>query len=309
MKATLIRSEADALLVPGTKSAEAIEKAEDLLRRTRAIVLGLSRWIEDNLTLWPKFVSAIVGTVADDKLHTADALSGPVYGFPNILVAGKHLNTEASRVMLAGIVVRCVKWLSEPGDYTTRLEYVEAMKIGREAVKNVLGSVPYFVGWTGDSMTTPLFPCGSPTSPKAYSAITVLYPLLCTGLSVFVTLRQKKWLSSRLHFMSETMGLKQAELFARVRLSFTDPNILAHFGQGTDFEMTVCGESAECRPCFLMMDSLGHLVRANANRDPTSGAHWQVAVRYHHSHGDNGRGVDKGRRPQGRMRLLVPPVA
>lgn len=219
MKTTLIRAEADALLTSGPKTADKIGKALDLLRRSREMVVELGRWLENCQPTWPRFVSGWVDDdVADDaRLDTAEAFSGPVFSYPNVLVAGKHLNTNASRIMLSWIMVRCVQWICSPSDHTKTDDYADAMRIGRDEVANVIAGVPYFVSWSGDAATTPYFPCGAPTSPKAYSAITAIYPLLCTGLSPFVTTRQKKWLCGRLRYMSESMGIKQAELFAKVR--------------------------------------------------------------------------------------------
>lgn len=216
MKTTLIRAEADALLTSGPKTANNIGKALDLLRRAREIVLELGRWLENCQPSFPRFISGWVDDVPDIKLETAETFSGPVYSFPNVWIAAKHLNTNASRIMLSGIMVRCVQWICSPSDHTKTDDYAEAMRIGREEVNNVIASVPYFVSWTGDTATTPFFPCGAPTSPKAYSAVAAIYPLLCTGLSPFVTTRQKKWLCGRLRSMSETMGIKQATVFAEV---------------------------------------------------------------------------------------------
>ncbi|KAH8770069.1 hypothetical protein F5883DRAFT_458203 [Diaporthe sp. PMI_573] len=215
MKTTLIRAEADALLTSGPKTAGKIDKALDLLRRAREIVTELGRWLENCHPTWPKFVSGWAKEISDDRLDKAATFPGPLYTFPNVWVAGKHLNTNASRILLAGIIVRCVRWICAPSDHTKTDDYAEAMRIGCEEVTNVIASVPYFVTWQGDRTTTPYFPCGAPTSPKAYSGVTALYPLLCTGLSEFVTPRQKKWLCGRLMGMSEAMGIKQAEVFSK----------------------------------------------------------------------------------------------
>lgn len=216
MKTTLIRAEADRLLTSGPKTADKIAKALDLLRRAREIVLELGKWLQGCHPTWPKSISGFADDVSDDSLESAIAFPGPLYSFPNVHIAGKHLNTNASRIMLSGIMVRCVEWVCAPSDHTETDDYKDAMAIGLEEVGNVIASVPYFVTWSGDPATTPYFPCGAPTSPKAYSTITALYPLLCTGLSRFATTRQKKWLCGRLKAMSETMGIKQAEMFAEV---------------------------------------------------------------------------------------------
>lgn len=223
MNTTLIRAEADALLTGGPKTADKIDKALDLLRRARDIVLELGRWLENCQPTWPKSVSGWAAEVPDDQLCRAAAFPGLVYTFPSVWVAAKHLNTNASRIMLSGIIVKCVQWICSPSDCSQIDDYAEAMEIGCQEVSNVMASVPYFVSWMGDYTTTPYFPCGAPTSPKAYSAVTALYPLLCTGLSIFATPRQKRWLCSRLSLMSETMGLKQAELFAKVSVLFCPP--------------------------------------------------------------------------------------
>lgn len=216
MKTTLIRAEADRLLTSGPKTADKVAKALDLLHRAREIVLELGKWLQNCPATYPKSVSGFADEVPDDALETATAFPGLLYTFPNVLIAAKHLNTNASRIMLSGIMVRCIEWICAPSDHTDTDDYKEAMAIGREEVANVVATVPYFCSWTGDAATTPYFPCGAPTSPKSYSAITVLYPLLCTGLSCFVTREQRRWLCGRLRFIAETMGIKQADMFAQV---------------------------------------------------------------------------------------------
>lgn len=217
MKTTLIRAEADRLLTSGGKTANKIAQALDLLRRAREIVLQLGKWLQNCPATWPRSISGFADDIPPEgSLETATVFPGPLYTFPNVHIAGKHLNTNASRIMLSGIMVRCVEWICAPSDHTETDYYNEAMAIGREEVANVLATVPYFVSWTGDAATTPYFPCGAPDSPRAYSAVTALYPLLCTGLSCFATTEQKRWLCGRLRFISETMGIRQADMFAQV---------------------------------------------------------------------------------------------
>ncbi|PSR99229.1 hypothetical protein BD289DRAFT_402951 [Coniella lustricola] len=217
MKATLIRAEADSLFASESKTADKVEKALELLGRAREIVVELGHWFDHCHPTWPKFVSGWAAEVTDDKLSKAPAFPGPIFAFPNIWVAGKHLNINASRIMLSAIVVRCLQWICSPSDHTQTDDYAEAMRVGVDEVANVVASVPYFVNWTGDKAATmPDFPCGTSTTPKAYSAVTALYPLLCTGLSVFATRRQKTWLCYQLNTMSETMGIKQAGFFAQL---------------------------------------------------------------------------------------------
>lgn len=244
MKTTLIRAEADALLTSGPKTADKIDKALDLLRRAREIVVELGHWLENCHPTWPKSVSGFADDVPDELLEKAAVFPGPLYTFPDVWIAGKHLNTNASRIMLSGIMVKCVQWICAPSDHTMTDDYRDAMAIGHEEVGNVISSVPYFVAWTGDSSTTPYFPCGAPTSPKACSAVTALYPLLCTGLSCFATARQKRWLCSRLRFMGETMGIRQADLFAKVSHSPTYLSLFSFQGYTLSSRILTCPPSS-----------------------------------------------------------------
>lgn len=218
MQTTLIRAEADALFASGPKTALKIDKALDLLHRAKELVAQLGRWLENCQPTWPKYMSGFAEGMPDEaRIHRAVVYPGlPVYTFPNVWVAAKHLNTNASRILLAGIIIRCTEWICAPSDHTGTTDFADATRIGCEEAANVISSVPYFVDWAGDYTTTPFFPCGAPTSPKAYSGITAMYPVLTTGLSDFVSPVQKKWLCGRLNFMSESMGIKQAGVFSKV---------------------------------------------------------------------------------------------
>ncbi|KAH8885351.1 hypothetical protein GQ53DRAFT_770222 [Thozetella sp. PMI_491] len=218
MKTTLVRADADALLTPGPRTAHKIEQVLDLLRRAKETATELSRWIErvqGRPDLFEKAVAGWADEVPEGQIGETSVFPGKMYSFHNFWVAAKHLNTDASRIILAGIIVRITEWICAPSDHTRTVDYLEAKHIGQEAVNNIVASVPYFLSWAGDPITTPFFPCGTAERPKGFAGITCLWPLFTTGVSVFATPKQKKYIQGRLNAMSENMGIKPAETLAK----------------------------------------------------------------------------------------------
>lgn len=234
MKTTLLRADADRLLdsgsgggSPAVRTPERIEAVMALVRRAQAVLDELGRWVQQQTQggakAQPAFGKAEAGCAADDAAelrpleHAVAFPGGRLFRFANVWVAAKHVNTDASRVLLAGIVTRCLAWVSGPGgDATRTTEWRAAAAAGTDAVENVVAAVPYFLAWTGDLVTTPLFPCGTPETPKGFAGISCLYPLFATALSPFATPRQKRYLYGRLNWISESMGIKPAGAFASV---------------------------------------------------------------------------------------------
>lgn len=217
MKTARLRAEVDALLKGGSKTTSKIDRALNLLQQARQLLAKLTSWVESSSsTHYAHKVVGYISHVPDDRLADAFAFPGWLFDYPDLWVAGKHLNTNASRVVLASIVARCMVWVCAPCDPTATSDYAEVERLGKDAVASVVSSVPYFTKWSGDSTTTPFFPCGAPTDPKSFAGMICLYPLLATTLSEFATARQKKFIRGRMAYMAEMTGFRQAELFSRM---------------------------------------------------------------------------------------------
>ncbi|WYZ36534.1 hypothetical protein EsH8_II_000040 [Colletotrichum jinshuiense] len=223
LQTTLIRAEADGLL-KGARTTDKIDKALKLLQRARIMDDELGAWFNQCPPAWRKVVSGSAADVPEDRIGHVSAFPGPIYDYPNVWAAGKHINTHVSRLLLNQVIVRCIAWVCSPSDHTLTREYIDANKIGTEQVADIISSTPYFFGWTGDSLSTPYFPCGTSEMPKGLAGVSCMWPLLATASSRFATKNQRIYIKARLAKIAEEMGIRQADVFSK-QIMLTPPEI------------------------------------------------------------------------------------
>lgn len=176
----------------------------------------LGVWFDKCPPAWRKVISGSAAEVPEDKIGYVSAFPGPIYDYPNVWAAGKHINTHVSRLLLNQVIVRCIAWVCAPSDHTLTKEYIDANRIGTEQVADIISSTPYFFGWTGDALSTPYFPCGTSEMPKGLAGVSCMWPLLATGSSRFATRKQRIYVKARLAKIAEEMGIRQADVFSKV---------------------------------------------------------------------------------------------
>ncbi|KAF6834661.1 negative acting factor [Colletotrichum plurivorum] len=223
LQTTLIRAEADGLL-KGARTTDKIDKALKLLQRARKMDDELGLWFDKCPPAWRKVISGSAADVPEDKICFVSAFPGPIYDYPNVWAAGKHINTHVSRLLLNQVIVRCIAWVCAPSDHTLTKEYIDANKIGTEQVADIISSTPYFFGWTGDALSTPYFPCGTSEMPKGLAGVSCMWPLLATGSSRFATRKQRIYVKARLAKIAEEMGIRQADVFSKVNPPSVPPS-------------------------------------------------------------------------------------
>ncbi|WQF82563.1 Putative zn(2)Cys(6) fungal-type DNA-binding domain, fungal transcription factor [Colletotrichum destructivum] len=237
LQTTLIRAEADSLL-KGARTTDKIDKALTLLQRARSMDDELGEWFNRCPPAWRKVVSGSAAEVPDDKLTLVSAFPGPIYDYPNVWAAGKHINTHVSRLLLNQVVVRCIAWVCAPSDHTLTKEYIDANAIGTEQVADIISSTPYFFGWTGDALSTPYFPCGTSEMPKGLAGVSCMWPLLATGSSRFATKKQRIYIKARLARIAEEMGIRQADVFSKqIMLQSAEPDPANSYCPDTYFHL------------------------------------------------------------------------
>ncbi|KAK7434466.1 hypothetical protein Landi51_13490 [Colletotrichum acutatum] len=224
LQTTLIRGEADSLL-KGARTTDKIDKALKLLQRARKMDDDLGVWFDKCPPAWRKVISGSAAEVPEDKIGYVSAFPGPIYDYPNVWAAGKHINTHVSRLLLNQVIVRCIAWVCAPSDHTLTKEYIDANRIGIEQVADIISSTPYFFGWTGDALSTPYFPCGTSEMPKGLAGVSCMWPLLATGSSRFATRKQRMYVKARLAKIAEEMGIRQADVFSKqIMLGSPEPD-------------------------------------------------------------------------------------
>ncbi|TQN73104.1 Transcriptional regulatory protein moc3 [Colletotrichum shisoi] len=221
LQTTLIRAEADSLL-KGARTTDKIDKALTLLQRARSMDDELGEWFNRCPPAWRKVVLGSAADVPDDKLALVSAFPGPIYDYPNVWAAGKHINTHVSRLLLNQVAVRCIAWVCAPSDHTLSKEYIDASAVGTKQVADIISSTPYFFGWTGDALSTPYFPCGTSEMPKGR----------------FATKRQRIYIKARLARIAEEMGIRQADVFSKqIMLQSAEPDPANSYCPDTYFHL------------------------------------------------------------------------
>jgi len=209
MKTALLKAEAVTILTPVSKTTQTADRVLQLYAKCKELVTKLGRWLRSSPPQWQATVVSSAGG------HTHDA-SGPPVGsiitFPSIWVAGARMNCSASRILLLGIMVRCLRWMSDsPWGSADTSEYTETVETGEEEVRTIIMSVPYFLNWTEEGTTA--FPCVNSTTPKSLAGLTCLWPLAIASFSEFITLDQREYLRHRLWGFYEATGSRHAECF------------------------------------------------------------------------------------------------
>ena len=135
---------------------------------------------------------------------------------------------RSSRLVVSGTVIRGVAWLSAPTDYRTTPEYATHARQGAQMVSDIVSSIPYHLGWTYDPRTSRMVPgdlsgfaCGGKddNSGRALGGHFTIWPLFSANCSDFTTDSQRKYITGRLRFIAETMGINQASVLSHVGYS------------------------------------------------------------------------------------------
>ncbi|KAM0535265.1 hypothetical protein ACHAPP_004044 [Verticillium nonalfalfae] len=181
-------------------------------------VLTFSQYLFGPYTVLQSQISTLAQDETDMSYKNLTAYPDlEIYTYPNVWAAGKYITTHVSRLLLAQITARCIAWTCHPADPFHTEGYRKVQAIGREQVKEIISSTPYLTGWAGDSTTTPYFPCGTAEMPKGLASVTCMWPLLAAGMSRFADRSHRAFVKGRLTHIGEMMGIRQAEVFSKVR--------------------------------------------------------------------------------------------
>ncbi|KAK3943898.1 hypothetical protein QBC46DRAFT_306047 [Diplogelasinospora grovesii] len=217
MKTVLLKAEAAAIFRSGSRTPQSVERSLELHRKCKETVANLGSWLKSSP---PKWQAAAVHTT-DEALRartneSVEPPGGRCHTYSSVWVAAKRVNCSASRILLTGIMIRCLRRIYYPADCTATPDYTEAVRIGEEEVDNIVAGIPYFFNWTGDSATTPFSPCGNPTAPKGLAGLFCIWPLTIAASSEFATENKGQYIRRHLLSFSEATGSKHAELFSRI---------------------------------------------------------------------------------------------
>jgi len=212
MRTVFLRAEADKLF-NGPRTATSLYKALKLLNECRGLLakLNLSEIIRGSQPIDHGFGPVLPPS---EKLNGQQD-GGPVT-FPNIWIASKQLHCYTLRIILAGLMARCTRWICQPGGCESTPQYETALESGKQDIENVISCIPYFLSWSDKGTTAVNATFGTTDHPEGLASVLYLQPMLAAGLSEFSTLEQKICIRDFMTQVQGRSGIKQAEVLSRV---------------------------------------------------------------------------------------------
>lgn len=213
----------------------------ELLARARAGKQAFSTWAQGRKdhNLWTYGPIAFIEKLPPrTNLLESEVFPGRIDAYNELWIASIWNIGRTTGLLCSSIIVRCAAWLSPQFDFHNLQEYQEATQFDRKLVEDMIASVPFLLGWHKrhsrkdflvkpdskdyTSQTRSSFACGDdgpiPTAEpgKALGGYFSMWPLFVAATSDFLTEAERRWIHGRLRFISDHMGIHQANFFASV---------------------------------------------------------------------------------------------
>lgn len=216
-----LRSKLASLLGSPRRDSEATRKAVKILMTAQEFERRVSHYYESEDLMAKKNL----------WLAKPDENSDLVY--PDWWTATRWLNKYAFRLLICHIIADVSSWLAESTDPWPQNLGTSASKTAKEDIHNIIASIPYLCSWKGIGEDPPKgaqSPCGSDDvgSVEGITNLMVIWPLVLTAESQFVTPEQKEYVQGRLGWIGQNMGVKHAAVVCEVRSwlpTFSSPNL------------------------------------------------------------------------------------
>lgn len=211
-----------------------------LLARAKAGKEDFTTWARtrSNISTWDFGPTAFIEKLPPGtNLSESEVFPGRIDVYNELWAASIWNMGRTCGLLFSSTIVRCAAWLSPHVDFHTLKEYQEAAQSDRKLVEDMIASVPYLLGWhkrqsrkdflvnsnkQGFSVRTQSsFACGDdgPTKAepgKALGGYFSMWPMFIAAISDFSTDVESRWIHGRLRFISDHMGIRQANYFATV---------------------------------------------------------------------------------------------
>ncbi|KAK0670874.1 putative transcriptional regulatory protein [Cercophora samala] len=232
LKYTDIRTESNLLLAGQTKSPHSIEQIHQLIQKVQALDREIINW---QASVPEQFCFQTLCWVCEDDIGLSkggdygqvEVFPGRVDVYPDFVTASAWNISRVARLLLAALSIRLTAYSCSPIDYRTTPGYYASRKICEETIPEILASVPYHFGWhtkhTADMNTNSSisgFACGDEGASKALPAYLLIWPLTCVKNHDITTEEQRLWAKGRLRVITDSIGLKYAQIVNNVELRF-----------------------------------------------------------------------------------------
>lgn len=217
IKTSEIRAQAIQLIDSLTKSPESIELMLEIIRTAHAVDQEVAAWQQSLPEDWHYKTVAWEDSVLSGDCAQAEVFPGRVDVYNDVWIGTVANSARALRMILHAISVRCAAWVCAPVDYRTTPEYATAAGVCRDAITDIIASVPYFLGWhlrrkevSHIKTNFGTFPCGEEDGAKGLAGYLVTWPLTCVISQDYATDAQREWVIGRLRKIGNDLGVRYA---------------------------------------------------------------------------------------------------
>ncbi|KAI0190734.1 hypothetical protein EV127DRAFT_79516 [Xylaria flabelliformis] len=225
IKSSEIRAEAIRLIDSLTKSPENIELMLDVIRKAQAVDQEVVAWQESLPEDWHLKTVAWEDSVMNGDCAKAEVFPGRVDVYSDVWIGTVCNSARALRLILQSMSVRCAAWVCAPVDYRTTPEYATAASVCRDAITDIIASVPYFLGWhlrrkevSHIKTNFGTFPCGEEDTAKGLAGYLITWPLTCVISQDYATDAQRAWVVGRLRKIGNELGVKYALAMCQLQM-------------------------------------------------------------------------------------------
>ncbi|KAI0150582.1 hypothetical protein GGR57DRAFT_186942 [Xylariaceae sp. FL1272] len=251
IKTSEIRAEVGHRMDKIARTPDHIELMLELIRKIQSLDLEVSTWQRDVPENWRYRTIGWEDNVPNGDYARAEVFPGRVDVYENIWIASCSNTARTIRLILASLVVRCAAWICSPLDYRTTPEYATATNTCRDAITDMIASVPYHFAWhlrKQDSRARPVFgdfPCGDQYAAKGLAGYLLTWHLTCAVTQDYVTDTQRAWMLGRMKSIGYDMGVKYALVLCQLPIRVPsmlirrDGLMQAQHGMAVNFEKLV----------------------------------------------------------------------
>ncbi|KAI0414557.1 hypothetical protein F5X98DRAFT_241432 [Xylaria grammica] len=235
IKTSEIRAEITHLIDTLRRTPENRELMLEVIRKAKAVDQEVAAWQKkqaDSEDWHYRTVVSWEDHVVNADYARAEVFPGRVDVYSDIWIGSVSNSARTVRLILQSAIVRCTAWVCSPVDYRTTPEYATAASVCREAITDIIASVPYFLGWhlkrkdIRDRTNFGTFPCGEEDCAKGLAGYLVTWPLTCVISQDYATDAQRAWVLGRLRKIGSELGVRYA--LAMSQLQMRAPSMLIH---------------------------------------------------------------------------------
>ncbi|KAI8627585.1 hypothetical protein F5Y19DRAFT_172627 [Xylariaceae sp. FL1651] len=224
IKTSEIRAQVTQLMNFLTKTPDNIELVLDIIRKAQVVDQEVVAWQQNIPEEWQYTTVAWEDNVLNGDYSKAEVFPGRVDVYANIWYASITNSARTVRLIIHSLIVRCAAWVCSPVDYRTTPEYATAASVCRDAITDIIASVPYHLGWhlkRADILQRNnfgTFACGEENHPKGLAGYLLTWPLTCVISQDYVTDTQRAWVLGRMRSIGSDLGVKYAHIMCQLQM-------------------------------------------------------------------------------------------